>query len=107
MGFRRSLALLVASTLLPLLLFSRVAVRQYGLEQNAAAERALADASSTLMVAVDKHFEATVAALRVWSLESELGDGHAVRGSASRRTTTDQRCPVVRSRTPSSIRTPP
>ena len=33
-----------------------MAVRQYGLEQNAAAERALADASRTLMVAVDKHF---------------------------------------------------
>ncbi len=75
MGFRRSLALLVAATLLPLLAFSVVAVHQYGRERNAAAEHALLDAARVQVVALDKHFEATIAALRVLGTSEHLDAG--------------------------------
>lgn len=75
MGFRRSLALLVAGTLVPLLVFSVVAVHQYSRQRNAAAEHALLDAARVQVVALDKHFEATIAALRVLGTSEHLDAG--------------------------------
>jgi signal transduction histidine kinase/HAMP domain-containing protein len=75
MGFRRSLALLVAGTLVPFLVFAVVAVHQYSRERNAAAEHALLDAARVHVVALDKHFEATITALRVLGTSEHLDAG--------------------------------
>jgi len=72
MGFRRSLALLVIGTLAPLLVFSAVAVYQYDRVRNAAAEQTLLDASRGLVVALDRHFEATITALVVLGSSEHL-----------------------------------
>jgi signal transduction histidine kinase len=76
MGFRRSLALLVIGTLAPLLVFSAVAVYQYDRERNAAAEQTLLDASRGLVVALDRHFEATITALVVLGTSEHLDGGN-------------------------------
>jgi signal transduction histidine kinase/CheY-like chemotaxis protein len=75
MGLRRWLALLVAGTLVPLLVFSAATVYQYAREQNAAAEQALQDAARVLVVALDKHHEATITALRVLGTSERLDAG--------------------------------
>jgi len=75
MGFRRSLALLVAGTLVPFLVFSVVAVHQYSRQRNDAAEHALLDAARVHVVALDKHFEATITALRVLGTSEHLDAG--------------------------------
>src|SRR5882724_5520249 len=72
MGFRRSLALLVIGTLAPLLVFSAVAVYQYDRVRNAAAEQTLLDAARGLVVALDRHFEATITALAVLGSSEHL-----------------------------------
>jgi signal transduction histidine kinase/HAMP domain-containing protein len=72
MGFRRSLALLVIGTLAPLLVFSAVAVYQYDRERNAAAEQSLLDASRGLVVALDRHLDATITALVVLGSSEHL-----------------------------------
>ncbi|HEV8616732.1 MAG TPA: ATP-binding protein [Methylomirabilota bacterium] len=75
MRLRRWLALLVAGTLVPFLAFSAVAVYKYGREQRAASERVLQDAARALVVALDKHFEATITALLVLGTSDRLDDG--------------------------------
>src|SRR2546422_2606335 len=72
MGFRRSLALLVVGTLAPLLVFSAVAIYQYDRARNAAAEQTLLDASRALVLALDRHFEATITALVVLGSSEHL-----------------------------------
>jgi len=72
MGFRRSLALLVIGTLAPLLVFSAVAIYQYDRARNAAAEQTLLDASRALVLALDRHFEATITALVVLGSSEHL-----------------------------------
>ena len=75
MRLRRWLALLVAGTLVPLLAFSAAAVYEYGQEQNIAAEHALRDAARALVVALDKHLDATITALRVLGTSDRLDAG--------------------------------
>src|SRR6058998_3929378 len=72
MGFRRSLALLVIGTLAPLLVFSAVAIYQYDRARNAAAEQTLLDTSRALVLALDRHFEATITALVVLGSSEHL-----------------------------------
>src|SRR5438132_792800 len=75
MGIRRSLTLLVAGTLIPLLAFSAVATYRSGHEKDAAAERALLDAARTLVVALDKHFEGSITTLRALGTSEYLDAG--------------------------------
>jgi hypothetical protein len=75
MRLRRWLALLVAGTLVPFLAFSAAVVYQYGREQNDAAQEALQDGARALAVALDKHLEATIVALRVLGTSDRLDAG--------------------------------
>jgi hypothetical protein len=75
MRLRRSLALLVVGTLAPLLVFSAVVVYQYDREQKAGAEQDLLDAARGLVVALDRHFDATITALRVLGTSEHLDTG--------------------------------